>query len=405
MGNSIPVFNDNLKWLSAPDISKRLDPKNITPISVFSGGANVEWIKEGAGGSIADNGATGNFKMGHKSIKVLSSNLVSCTIVKTISLDLSAATAIWFRFNVGQYQYINSITLYFKDAGDTVSFSYAIGDITRSAWHDAVILKSKFADNGANWAAIGLVKIVVVGSAGQDGYIYADALYGLKNIMTRAAVVPWFDDGLANAFTEAKRIMDAYGMSGQLALLTASIGAGNYLSWDQVRGMQRDAGWSVGSHTHTHTRLTDYTTAAQIDSEMITSLKSLRAQGILPSSAMAYPYNAHNTLVQDTVKRWITFARCGDATRLNLTIPIINRTSMPGFTVLDTTAVSELDAVVDDAISNTTLIIIIFHQLVTVKTLSTHWLISEFQSWIDSTAAKDIDVFSFEALAQKYGGC
>jgi peptidoglycan/xylan/chitin deacetylase (PgdA/CDA1 family) len=64
-----------------------------------------------------------------------------------------------------------------------------------------------------------------------------------------------FDDGYADAYTEALPVLRRHGMRGTFYVITSFIGRGGYLSVDQTREMAA-AGMIIGSHTVGHPDLT-----------------------------------------------------------------------------------------------------------------------------------------------------
>jgi peptidoglycan/xylan/chitin deacetylase (PgdA/CDA1 family) len=128
------------------------------------------------------------------------------------------------------------------------------------------------------------------------------------------AVAVTFDDAFRSVYDLAYPIMSELGMTGTVFAVTAFPGSetmswdgvdqwigGEFeremepMSWDQL-GQLQEAGWEIGSHTHTHPRLTTLS-----DDELNEELERSR---VICSERMgrdcrsiAYPYGDHNARV------------------------------------------------------------------------------------------------------------
>jgi peptidoglycan/xylan/chitin deacetylase (PgdA/CDA1 family) len=67
------------------------------------------------------------------------------------------------------------------------------------------------------------------------------------------------------------------------------------MSWDQLRGLAR-AGWEIGSHTHTHPRLTTLADEALAE-ELATSKRICAERMGADCTSLAYPYGDHDERV------------------------------------------------------------------------------------------------------------
>jgi len=64
-------------------------------------------------------------------------------------------------------------------------------------------------------------------------------------------IILTFDDGYADAFTDALPLLQQYGFRGTFGIITGYVGAQPYVSWPQVVAMA-DAGMEIISHSVTH---------------------------------------------------------------------------------------------------------------------------------------------------------
>lgn len=108
-----------------------------------------------------------------------------------------------------------------------------------------------------------------------------------------------FDDGLANTYTNAMPILEKYGYPAMVAMITGNIGASNYLSASQLRGLV-SRGWEIGSHTSGHIDCTTLT-ATQLDAELELSIAQLVAAGVPYPRTFVYPWGARNTTTDKEV--------------------------------------------------------------------------------------------------------
>lgn len=105
-------------------------------------------------------------------------------------------------------------------------------------------------------------------------------------------VVLTFDDGYADAFTEAAATLGRAGMVGTAFVITGNVGQPGYVTADQLR-LMREAGWEIALHTMTHPDLT------RVSPERLTLEIEGGAQGLELLSGerpvtFAYPYGIYN---------------------------------------------------------------------------------------------------------------
>lgn len=91
------------------------------------------------------------------------------------------------------------------------------------------------------------------------------------------------------------------------------------MNWDQLRGL-RDLGWEIGSHTHTHPRLTTLGDT-ELASEMATSREILAQEMGEECSTIAYPYGDHDDRVVE--------AAAAAGYRIATTLPVDLRSESP----------------------------------------------------------------------------
>lgn len=150
------------------------------------------------------------------------------------------------------------------------------------------------------------------------------AVVGLDELLilpaTTDAVAVTFDDARSSVATEAApRLADA-GLTATLFVPTDHVGgdtawggkprAGRLveriLDWEALARLQ-GAGWTIGSHTRRHPRLTQCTDA-ELDDELAGSRQQLEARLGQRPLAFAYPYGDVDARVESAVSRHYTLA-------------------------------------------------------------------------------------------------
>lgn len=114
-------------------------------------------------------------------------------------------------------------------------------------------------------------------------------------------VILSFDDGFADQYRNAARILREREWPGVLFLPSARLGARGGLTTRQVRRMLRD-GWELGAHSVTHADLTTVD-APQLAEEVGGAREALRrAFPSAPVEFFAYPYGRHDEAAQAAVR-------------------------------------------------------------------------------------------------------
>ena len=77
-----------------------------------------------------------------------------------------------------------------------------------------------------------------------------DRLYGEAGLGEKTAVIT-IDDGYRSVWENARPLLDQYGFPATLFISTGSVGGSNYLSWDEIRKLEKQ-GFEIGNHSHSH---------------------------------------------------------------------------------------------------------------------------------------------------------
>jgi len=109
-----------------------------------------------------------------------------------------------------------------------------------------------------------------------------------------------FDDGYADAVTEAVPLLRRYGDAATFFVATGYIGTPGHMTRSQVHDLARD-GMEIGAHTVTHPDLTRLPEAA-VEREVRSSRAVLQAISGQPVDAFAYPSGRHSPSVEAVVR-------------------------------------------------------------------------------------------------------
>jgi peptidoglycan/xylan/chitin deacetylase (PgdA/CDA1 family) len=136
-------------------------------------------------------------------------------------------------------------------------------------------------------------------------YVYRnvdDYLQQKNRIKSEPYIVITFDDGKESDYIIAYPLMAERGIKGTSYITTSWIGKEGYLNWEQVKELKQ-AGWTIGCHTHTHPRLT-----ALVDEDIHHELNKVnlafKDQGLSIPQHHAYPFGDHNDRVVSIVKQY-----------------------------------------------------------------------------------------------------
>lgn len=129
----------------------------------------------------------------------------------------------------------------------------------------------------------------------------ADYLANVKDIPDKSVLIT-FDDGWASVAKVAHPLLDKYGFTATVFLITGSVGSRAHLSWNDVKELAA-AGYEFGSHTATHPNLVhqDPNQAAAVHAtkvrrEFEESYRVLEEKLGAPPVAVAYPNGNYDDL-------------------------------------------------------------------------------------------------------------
>ena len=360
------------------------------------------------GGSVANN--TSEYKTGTQSVTLTADSDTTATMTKTVNWDLSSAAIQQIQFWAYQHDtaadYGGSLILSLSNDADFSNYYrvWLLADGMRTAgWHRLVWAKASFkvGAGSPSWTSpIVRVRFQVSGATGKTPrYSFDDLEVGAQ---FRPAVLLSFDDGYSAQYTTAFPVMRQHGIRGTLY----PVQSWGWLTWDQVREMAA-AGWTIGNHTQTHTRLI-LLYEAQQEAELSDALNDLAAHGLgAGAKYVAYPYGEFNddtmTAMSNLGMRTGRTVEVADAVERTpypaWVLPMIDLYApylLPARSCDSGDSLASLEGAVDAAISGGTILSLMFHNVGGFGETST----ADFKALIEYIAARrdSIDALTMDDL-------
>ncbi|MBN1634922.1 MAG: polysaccharide deacetylase family protein [Deltaproteobacteria bacterium] len=114
-------------------------------------------------------------------------------------------------------------------------------------------------------------------------------------------VVITIDDGYLSVYTKAFPILKKYGFPFTVFVFSRSIGAPNYMSWEQLKDLQ-DHGGALGAHSYSHPHMVDIP-ASQIEKEFILPKEIFERELNAEMRWFAYPFGEYDNQIRTIGKR------------------------------------------------------------------------------------------------------
>ncbi len=193
----------------------------------------------------------------------------------------------------------------------------------------------------------------------------------VTNPSPQAKVSFTFDDGGSSTLLKAAPTLAQYGYSGTSYITTSCVGMTAvpnkcpadtgipYMTWSQIKTLQNNYGWEIGSHSVTHPLLTEINTR-KLEQEVANSKAALVAQGINPTS-FATPYGDWNDKVVAAIAKHYTNHRPFHDTGYN-TWPH-NNYVLRVQQVQAGVSVETVKGYIDQAAADKTWLILVFHDI------------------------------------------
>ncbi len=136
-----------------------------------------------------------------------------------------------------------------------------------------------------------------------------------NNSTATKAVILTFDDNWKSQFTNARPILDKYGLKATFFVICNYVGRDNItrMNWQDVLTLEKE-GHDIESHTMNHKNLNKLS-ASKLDYEVGQSKKCLLDHGIKNVTIIATPYNEgwNNATVTKSISKYYDMARSGNA--------------------------------------------------------------------------------------------
>lgn len=110
------------------------------------------------------------------------------------------------------------------------------------------------------------------------------------------AVVITIDDGYLSEYTRAVPVLKKHGFPFCIFIFTRAVGSRHFMTWEQLKEVL-SLGGDVGSHTHTHPRLTDLA-PEEIEEECRVSKRILEERLGIEAKWFAYPFGEYDNAVR-----------------------------------------------------------------------------------------------------------
>jgi hypothetical protein len=196
-----------------------------------------------------------------------------------------------------------------------------------------------------------------------------------------------FDDSYETTYTIAKPLMDAYGYHGTCYTLCNAIGQTGYLTTTEMDLMQ-DQGWDISYHAYNstvHNVSGGFTGSGLpvIQKDFILGKAWLKSHGYHGHSHGAFPGGYFKGATGSDIltlakKNFKAFRTISSATLESY--PPAHPHRLRAYTVINTTALATLEAMIDDALAAKVWLIIVFHKLATTPSISTEFATADFTS-------------------------
>lgn len=133
------------------------------------------------------------------------------------------------------------------------------------------------------------------------------SLDDLENALSKKTPLPdkpiilTFDDGYKDFYENAFPILKKYNVKATEFVITKVLDISPYLTWNQIKEMDKSGLITIGAHTRHHANLPDISQKDIID-EVKGSKADLESQLKKPVNWFAYPYGSYNSFIMNTVK-------------------------------------------------------------------------------------------------------
>ena len=265
-------------------------------------------------------------------------------------------------------------------------------------WRKIRIPKSEWSVKAGTpaWNSISKIRVLPTYNAGDVGYVLFAKIEGVP--IPKSLISIDFDDGNDNVFTNAYPVMKANSLTGSAFIITNTVGGAGKMTWANLKTL-KDEGWLIGSHTHTHSVMTELS-ESELNTELQTSQNILASKGhIVSSRFIATPGGDWSELIYNRVKEYYLGARYGNSTIKDI-IPNAHPLRFDYLSVLNTDTVQSLKDKVDDVIAKKYHHSFTFHSILETPSFSSQYSTANFTEFCEYVKTK-VDAGLLEIVNMK----
>ncbi len=401
------------------EVNKNFNPadiytvlKKITDLNIYS-----NWYKV-LNPSHSENAGTVSFNTNEKSVELVSpkdGSHIEASI--DTALDLSKQN-IYFKFKVDRSQNLRGFDLYLSNDnwekyskinvksfivtetvnqdGKWIQFGVAKGELRKDILGGWVMNDKTF-----DWSKIDKVKITVT-SKNNNGVTVSLKDFSLAPDQENPRVIVIFDDGWDSVLGAAE-IMKKYGLKGNVAIVTGSIGTKRYLTLDDLKKLQNDYGWDIANHSNLHKdAVKEYINTDNVkefEDDLTDALYYLMRNNINSApNWYIYPDGSRDNILDEIVEKYYKFARSTiDAPGSSPFANPFSVTTLPIYS--NNTTPLDVHNAVSDAIKYNQTLLLMFHKISPGKpTVHTEYSRSDFESTIKDIKKQGIKVVTLSEL-------
>jgi peptidoglycan/xylan/chitin deacetylase (PgdA/CDA1 family) len=302
---------------------------------------------------------------------------------------------------------------YFNDVAVTPGVGYVFRDQYTSSATSYITLQYRRSDGSYAWTDLGVVGpsasaasfqkmftvpagvtsltvfhlIKSVGSLTVDNYELRETTSSDPSRFNQGFVSINFDDGWRTTFENALPILDQAGLKSTNYIITGRFDFPAYIDAGQTKSIYT-RGHEVGAHTRTHR---DLATLSDTDkrTEIAGSKNDLEALGIQGVNSFAYPFGSYNSATDAIVKQsGFSSARTSDG---GFNTKNGNKFLLKRQPIENTATFAQVKGWIDQARSNRTWLILLFHR---VDTSGTQYSITPtlFKQIVDYLKSQNVSV-------------
>lgn len=233
---------------------------------------------------------------GSGSLKIVSSSGATCSIVKTVSLNLSAAENVVIWFYLPSTTEVSSVQIQLSNDSDFTNY-FTINAQFHEYWNKLIIPRGLWGTSGSpSWATVfSRLRLRITAQSSQQATIYFDGMYYKQNSKPKCIIS--FDDGWDDVYLDGFPYLRKHGFKGVNFIVSSYIDDSSRLTTAQVQEMF-DAGWDICNHTETHTNLkTGHSLQSDVENELTTCRDYIISNGWNRNESarhVAYPQGGYD---------------------------------------------------------------------------------------------------------------